>query len=70
MFIKDKKKVCLDGVKNKKEIEEAVIQLETLDDLILEEHNNFKLLLQSMLTIDPDLRPACNKCIRHEFFTS
>jgi hypothetical protein len=57
-------------VKNRKEIEEAVEDLKTLDDLILEEHKSFKSLLKCMFTIDPNIRPACNKCLRHEFFTN
>ncbi len=57
-------------MKNRKEIEEAVEDLKTLDDLILEEHKSFKSLLKCMFTIDPNIRPACNKCLRHEFFTN
>ena len=63
-------KVSLESITNRAEIEQAVRLLETVDDLVLEEHHNFKSLLKSMLLIDPTLRPSCNKCLRHEFFNS
>jgi serine/threonine protein kinase len=51
-----------------REIEEAVENLETLDELILDEHKSFKSLLRMMFEIDPTERPSCSACLEHEFF--
>jgi hypothetical protein len=42
--------------------------METLDELILDEHISFKNLVRSMFEIDPTERPSCYKCLEHEFF--
>jgi hypothetical protein len=48
--------------------EKAVEELETLKELIHKDHKLFIDFLQSLLIVDPELRPSCNDCLRHEFF--
>ena len=48
--------------------EKAVNELETLKELIHKDHKLFIDFIQSLLIVDPELRPSCNDCLKHEFF--
>ncbi len=55
-------------VKKREDVVDALKSLETLEDLIVEDHVHFKQFIASLLVIDPTLRPSCKESLEHEFF--
>jgi len=65
---KIKVRIDMSNIPHRKDTQHAVDKLETLDELIDEDHNLFKKFLEYIFVIDPDKRPSCKEALNHEFF--
>ena len=60
--------INVNKVQNIEKVKDALEQQETLNDIIMDEHEVFRKFLMFLLEIDPKKRPSCSDALNHDFF--